>query len=1200
MLGAGGMGVVLRVHDRERNASVAVKTLKELTPAGLARFKHEFRSLQDIQHENLVQLGELIEHRGHWFFTMELLDGVDFIRWVRPGSEPRPPAAPAVGDTGDTAPIAPGAPPSPTLSPARAPVWDGAYDEERLRDGFAQLARGLHALHRHRMVHRDLKPSNILVTQTGRVVVLDFGLVSDVRGDRGHGEPRLVEGTAAFMAPEQARVDANVDAAADWYSAGVILYIALTGRLPLRGQPAHPSTFAPDAPADLAQLCLDLLHVDPVQRPTGREVLERLHVDDIKSDAWRAPFVGRKKELAALEAAFADVQAGRGVIVCLRGESGIGKTALAQQFATAVARRHARAVVLHGRCFERESSPYKAFDAIVDGLCRHLETLPPEEATWLLRGRQPLLKQLFPQLGRLALFAGDEPRDATGSPQEQRARAFAALRELFVAVAARQPLVVVIDDLQWADADSQALLGELTKSPGDPACLIVATLRSDAAAPPLDAGKLRELSLAGLEPDEARELAAQLVGDDDRARRADLIVRESGGHPLFIGEMAHAATTLDERAHSLEHALWTRIERLEPAARTLLELLSVAVVPIWQRTAADAAGLLPVDVARHVAQLRAGHLALTRGGRASDAIEPFHDRVRKAVLAHLDEARLRAHHRRLAEALARSDEHQLEANAVHWDAAGEPARAGELAERAASAAATALAFGRAARLYRMALALCDAGEHARLWGRLGEALANDGRGGEAAEAFLHAASKSDGEVEQEFLRLASEHLLFSGRFDEGVSALYDVLDAIDVSLPATPRRALASLVWQRAKIALRGAVARPSGRTPSRDELRRLDIYHSAAVSIGLSDIIRGAELQARHFLLAQKVGDPFRLTRALAAEVAFASANPASRGRIAGLLSLAKELAAECGEPKAKAWTIGADGFVHFQLGRWRQAHDCFAESETLLRGCNNVRWELATSQIHRMFTLGYLGDLAGTARAGRQYLREAMERGDLYADTMMRLVMVTGLLSEDRADEAERSIATALSQWSHAGFHLQHFHAMHGRVRARIYAGDVRGAQRALDETAQPLERSMILRAQITRLVWLGIRAQAALAMARAHEGSERAKWLAEARRAVAAMRKEKMAWALAGAELYAAGIAALDGRSDESVALLRSAETALTAQDMTLHAAVARHRRAQLVGGDEGRTLRAAAERDVRAAGFVVPARGVALYAPGFADD
>ncbi|MCA8968004.1 MAG: protein kinase, partial [Planctomycetes bacterium] len=162
VLGRGGMGVVYEAAQAHPKRTVALKVLRSGGARSLYRFKREFRALTDILHPGLIALHELHTTTEDWFFTMELVEGVRFIDWVR-----------------------------------RRPVGD--LDEGRLRAALVQLVDAVLALHVAGKLHRDLKPSNVLVTAEGRVVVLDFGLISDVDNlgaDATH--ERAAVGTPAY------------------------------------------------------------------------------------------------------------------------------------------------------------------------------------------------------------------------------------------------------------------------------------------------------------------------------------------------------------------------------------------------------------------------------------------------------------------------------------------------------------------------------------------------------------------------------------------------------------------------------------------------------------------------------------------------------------------------------------------------------------------------------------------------------------------------------------------------------------------------------------------------------------------------------------------------------------------------------------------------------------------------------------------
>src|SRR5262249_26531034 len=305
--------------------------------------------------------------------------------------------------------------------------------------------------------------------------------------------------------------------------------------------PPDPASFVQEIPDDLRALCGDLLRRDPRQRPSGDDILRRLGAEPAESTPAPAtgitataevPVICRALHLEALAAGFHACRQGRAVRLYVHGCSGVGKTALVQRFLDGLTER-GEAVVLPGRCHEQESVPYKALDSLVDSLSRYLETLPLLEAEALLPRDIGELARVFPVLRRLeAVASAPRSGDAGSDPQEIRRRGLAALRELLGRLADRRPLVLFIDDLQWGDLDSAALLLDLLRPPYPPPLLFLGCYRSEDAAgnPCLQAllnarepGEIvqwGELAVEPLTPPEGRELALALLAARDPAAQA--------------------------------------------------------------------------------------------------------------------------------------------------------------------------------------------------------------------------------------------------------------------------------------------------------------------------------------------------------------------------------------------------------------------------------------------------------------------------------------------------------------------------------------------------------------------------------------------------------------------------------------------------------------------------------------------------------
>ncbi len=1166
-LGSGGAGVVYRAFDKQLGREVALKHLRTASGRDLFRFKREFRSLADITHPNLVGLYELHAVEGDWYFTMELVEGVSWIDWVRPS--PR-------GVTGPQR--------------SRQDIMGAVVNDARLRGALIQLVDALIALHRAGKLHRDLKPSNVIVTTQGRLALLDFGLVAGIT----EGDPeRLAVGTPAYMSPEQAS-DQPLQEASDWYGVGCMLYEALTGRRPFEGDaeqimtrkqreaPAHPTTHTPKVAQDLARLCMSLLVPVASARPTGMQILTQLGA--APSSTTRrfvrsippVAFVGRRSEIDELRRALVDARR-RGVTVVVKGRSGIGKSTVVRRFLRDLGDA---VIALEGRCFEREAVPFKMLDGVVDALTGVLVAMKGVDVEALAPKELGSLVRLFPVMRRVPLFADALEGPMPADPQELRRRGFTALRGILVRLARAKPVVIFVDDAHWGDADSCTFLGELVHG-GDPGVLIIVAQRPEdylgmiatLRRPPGGStrrGDIRDLEIAPLADEDALSLVAQLAEDSSRAAA---VVAAAGGNPLAITEMARVAML--PANSKMDDLVRARAQRLPADVQAMLAVSAIAARPLPVAIAAQAAGV--VGGHDEAAMLSAERLATLRHVDGEAILQPAHDFVRSAVVAGLGTELKASYHEAIARAFEavqetdRAASARLDSQAIveHWLAAGHPANAAHHAVAAAQIAEEALTFKRAAELYQIALTFgpWDIEGQRDLMARKAHALACAGQLDEAVTEYGLAAQMVPDTESIDLERLRVEALLRRGRISEALPAAEKLLGQIGLRIALTAKASRTKLATQWMQAKLRGldfeerAIA-----DVDPHELLVADVLYSIASGLAFTDPALGRVVQSELIRRALDAGEPIRVSLALAQEIIYTSAAGSRTSNAVDTVATQLEsIAQKIGAPQITGIVDTAIGIGAYANGRWRFARERLESGLAVMRDHGaGVRWEIDIGDTYWLGTLFYLGEWREMSRQAQVLLRDALERGDVIAQHWLRSGRCnTAWLVSGRADEARAHLEAATAMLGD-GFQLPHVHAVVAAAELDLFAGDAASAGHRLRDAWAQIERLGALRIQHVRVELAMLRGRIALVM-----GDPRA-----ARDHAHAMIKEDADWSAALGRLLSAACAVSEGDTHAALDALALAEPVLDGAGMLGFLYIARAYRGRLEGGAAGVALEVAA--------------------------
>jgi hypothetical protein len=639
---------------------------------------------------------------------------------------------------------------------------------------------------------------------------------------------------------------------------------------------------------------------------------------------------------------------------------------------------------------------------------------------------------------------------------------------------------------------------------------------------------------------------------------------------------------------TLEQVFEERYRRLEEGQQRILDALAIAGQPTSKSLLARIVG---VGLSTQAwGMLRHRNLIRLRDGEVGEEVDLYHERIRETLLERLGEAQQIELHRQIATELEEEDTPDAKRLARHLIEAKEPIRALYYTLQAAKEAEEMLAFAQAARWYRQALLLeplAPEQKQAILQG-LAKALAMQGFGAEAAEAYLQAAEGASELPQQELRLLAATQLIRSGLVERGIAVLSRLLPSLKLRWSRSGAEALWN--WLRFRIrlffrklpdswlmplerekvnplvSLQARVASlQAQRSPSHDPdlplastldpkaSLRLQACRLVAMEVGLVDVTQGMAFQAQHLLEAVKAGDPYRLGLAYALEAAYSSfQGPSKRRQTQQLTDQALTLGKQLHDPHLLGTAHLTAGFAAFTQGFWQRAYEQCHHAEMILRQrCTGVVWELSNCHVYQMNALLFLGEFPQIHQRLFILLREAEERGDLYTQSMLRLGILPRLfLSQDRAEEALESTEKTMQQWSHHKVFLQHYIELINRGEIALYQGQPEALWTLMQTRLRDLQRSFLLRVQFNRIEIHHLKARCALACAAKLPPTQRASYLKEAQRCALVIEREGVRWASPWALHIRAGVAFLHDEPAIGLQYLTAAEARLEDVDMRVY--------------------------------------------------
>jgi tetratricopeptide (TPR) repeat protein len=673
-IGAGGMGEVFCARDKELERHVAIKVLPSHMAADSSarkRLHREALAAASLDHPFICKVFEIGEANGAPFLVMEFVAGDTLLERLQSGPLPR----------GEALEIA------------------------------REVGEALEAAHRIRFLHRDLKPANVMLAQ-GHVKVMDFGLAKRFETDLADQDavtqainPALTElgvviGTPDYMSPEQV-CGQPLDPRSDLFSFGILLCELLGGTNPFRRGSAtetmaailrDPPNLVGDFPQGLMLLIRRLLAKQVDQRyQSMSDVLA-----DLKRQAAAAlapmdetaetpiPLIGREPEFAELKRAMSEALAGRGSMVMIGGEPGIGKTHLTSAILEEARRRGAFAGI--GHCYEGGDAP--PYIPLVEVLEQIVHLAPHASLRLSLGDEAPEIAKLLPELRTIY---PDLLPPIQLPPEQQRRFLFNAVRSWMQRAVKVTPAVMVYEDLHWADESTLLLLEHIAQALPTMAMLIICTYRDAELDVTLPFARTLEillrqkqsmrLSLRGLPVGGVEGMLAAMSGQTPPPSLVRVVFDTTEGNPFFVEEvfrhLAEEGKLFDEigkwlpglRAdqlhvpESVRLVLARRLNRLGDDARRVLTTAAVIGHSFSLRLLEELENKHSDAALDAVEEAEKAHHVVAESAARDTRYRFVHELVRQTLSESVSLARRQRIHARVAEAIERLYAANLEAQA---------------------------------------------------------------------------------------------------------------------------------------------------------------------------------------------------------------------------------------------------------------------------------------------------------------------------------------------------------------------------------------------------------------------------------------------------------------------------------------------------------------------------------------------------------